>query len=106
LGQEWYGETIEDYDNMGKLGQGFTPVDDLEEVDLGDSCHARPTYINAGLSGEQKDKLCCLLKEFVGCFTWDYNEMLGFSRELVEHMLSINSGSDLISSQTKVLARR
>jgi hypothetical protein len=77
---------------MGKLGQGFTSVDDLEEVDLGDSCHARPTYINAGLSGEQKDKLCCLLKEFVGCFTWDYNEMLGFSRELVEHTLSIKLG--------------
>jgi hypothetical protein len=50
FGQERYGESNEDFDNMGKLGQGFTLDDELEEVDFGDGCHARPTY--ASLSGE------------------------------------------------------
>jgi hypothetical protein len=28
-------EVVEDFDDVGKLGQGFTTVDDLEEVDHG-----------------------------------------------------------------------
>jgi hypothetical protein len=30
-----------------------------------------------------------LLKEYSDCFTWSYTEMLGLSRELVEHRLPI-----------------
>jgi hypothetical protein len=29
-------EAIEDFDDLSKLGQGFTSVDPLEEVDIGD----------------------------------------------------------------------
>jgi hypothetical protein len=28
-------ETVEDFDDFGKLGQGFSLIDELEEVDLG-----------------------------------------------------------------------
>jgi hypothetical protein len=28
-------ETVEDFDDFGKLGQGFLLIDELEEVDLG-----------------------------------------------------------------------
>jgi hypothetical protein len=29
-------EAIEDFDDLSKLGKGFTPADPLEEVDIGD----------------------------------------------------------------------
>jgi hypothetical protein len=33
-----------------------------------------------------------LLREFSDCFAWEYTEMLGLSRELVEHALPIKPG--------------
>jgi hypothetical protein len=31
-------EAIKDFDDLSKLGQGFTSADPLEEVDIGDIC--------------------------------------------------------------------
>jgi hypothetical protein len=33
-------------------------VDRLEEMDIGDGTTPRPTYVNADLMDEQKDKYC------------------------------------------------
>jgi hypothetical protein len=33
-----------------------------------------------------------LLKEYSDCFAWNYTEMPGLSREIIEHRLSIKSG--------------
>jgi hypothetical protein len=85
-------EVVEDLDEVGKLGLGFSSVDRLEEVNLGDASTSRPTYINANLAGEQKTQMCELLREFVDCFAWAYTEMSGLSRELVEHTLPIKRG--------------
>ena len=85
-------ETIEDFDNMEKLGQGFSSADPLEEIDIGDGSIPRPTFIKASLKADQKSKVCLLLKEFVDCFAWNYTEMPGLSRDLVEHRLPIKSG--------------
>jgi hypothetical protein len=38
-------ETIDDFDELDKLGQGFTLADPLEQVDIGDSSMPRPTFI-------------------------------------------------------------
>jgi len=38
----------------GKLGQGFTSVDDLIEVDIGSGDKPRPTFISAKLNFECK----------------------------------------------------
>ena len=35
-------ESIEELDDMDKLGQGFTSADPLEEVDIGDGSVSRP----------------------------------------------------------------
>jgi hypothetical protein len=43
-----------------------------------------------------------LLKEFKDCFAWDYNEMPGLSREMVEHRLPLKPGKKPI----KQLPRR
>ena len=37
-----------------KLGFGFTPVDDLEEIDIGPGDRPRPTYISKKLEHEAK----------------------------------------------------
>jgi hypothetical protein len=34
---------VEDLDELGKLGRGFSSMDDLEEVDIGDGVVPRPT---------------------------------------------------------------
>jgi hypothetical protein len=67
-------------------------VDDLPEDNLGEGNGMRPTYISMNLSREQKEQLCGMLKEFMDCFAWDYTEMPGLSRELVQHVLPIKRG--------------
>jgi hypothetical protein len=45
-------ETIEDFDDVQKLGQGFSSADPLEEVDIGDGSIPRPTFINANMGAD------------------------------------------------------
>jgi len=58
--------------------------DPLEEVDLGDGSAKRRTYASAKINKEFRDRSVELLKEYKDCYAWDYNEMPGFSREMVE----------------------
>ena len=85
-------EAIEDFDDLDKLGQGFTSADPLEKVDIGDGTIPRPIFVNKNLSAKYKTDLINLLKEYVDCFVWEYHEMPGFSRDLVEHHLPIKAG--------------
>lgn len=82
--------TIEDF-NV-KLGQGFTSADVLEEVDIRSGDKPRPTFVSAKLDPDRKASLVTLLKEYRDCFAWDYHEMPGLSRSLVEHRLPIRKG--------------
>jgi hypothetical protein len=91
-GERGAAEVVEDLDDIRKLGQGFNSVDELEEIDLGKGGVKRPTYIRAGLLEAHRGELCRLLNEFVNCFAWDYTEMPGLSRDLVEHTLPIKRG--------------
>jgi hypothetical protein len=75
------GEVVEDFDDVGKLGQGFSLVDDLEEVDLSGGNTQRPTYVNKNLIEGQKNQVIELLREFMYCFVWEYTEMPGLSYE-------------------------
>jgi hypothetical protein len=84
-------EDIEDFEEVEKLGQCFSSVDPLEEIDIGDGITPRPTFVNKNMSLEQKDAIIKLLKEYVDCFALNYREMSGLSRELVEHRLPIKS---------------
>jgi hypothetical protein len=82
-------EVIDDFNDVGKLEQEFSSVDELVEINLGKEQPARPTYVNQNLSHDQKGMMCELLEEFQDYFAWDYSEMPGLSRELVEHALPI-----------------
>jgi hypothetical protein len=45
---------VEDLDELGKLGRGFSSMEDLEKVDIGDGVIPRPTYVSACLSMSEK----------------------------------------------------
>ena len=72
-----------------KLGHRFTSADLLEEIDIGDCDRPRPTFISANLDPEYKQELKNLLKEYEDCFAWEYYEMHGLDRSIVEHRLHI-----------------
>ena len=69
-------ESVEDLDNLGKLGQGFASIDELHELDIGDGNIAKPTYLSSKLTSTQKAEVCELFKEFVDCFAWEYLSLI------------------------------
>jgi hypothetical protein len=76
----------------GKLGRGFMSADKLEEIDIGNGDKPRTTFINANLESGFREELIKLLKEYKDCFAWDYSEMPGLDRSIVEHRLPIKPG--------------
>jgi hypothetical protein len=42
-------DLVDELEQEGKLGQGFSSLDRLEEVDIGDGSTPRSTYVNANL---------------------------------------------------------
>jgi hypothetical protein len=78
-------ESIEDFDEVEKLGQGFSSTDPLEEKDIGDGITPRLTFVNKNMSLEHKDAIIKLHRNYIDCFAWSYREMFGLSQELVEH---------------------
>ena len=63
--------------------------DPMEEVNLGTMEEPRITYISSLLSTALKENIISLLQEFKNCFVWNYDEMPGLDRSLVEHRLPI-----------------
>lgn len=72
-------ESIEELDDMDKLGPSFMLVDPLQEVDIRDGTVPRPMFINQHLKADYKATLIRLLKEYIDYFTWEYQEMPGVS---------------------------
>jgi hypothetical protein len=62
-------EAIEDFDEVEKLGQGFSSADPLEEIDIGDGITPRQTFVNKNMSLEHKDAIIKLLRDYIDCFT-------------------------------------
>jgi hypothetical protein len=76
----------------GKLGYGFTSADELEEVDIGPGDKPQPTFISKKLKPELREAMIILLREYTDCFAWDYTEMPGLDRSIVEHRLPLKPG--------------
>jgi hypothetical protein len=62
------GDMIEEFRDLDKLGQGFTSIDPLEEIDIGDGRTPRPTFVNKILETDPRNKMIDLLKEYSDCF--------------------------------------
>ena len=65
--------------------------DPMEEVNLGTVEESRITYISSLLPSDLKEWIMAALQEFKDYFSWNYDEMLGLDRSLVEHHLPIKS---------------
>src|SRR3954470_19792895 len=76
----------------GKLGYGFISADELEEIDIGPGDKPRPTFISTKLDPQLRDRMIALLKEYPDCFAWDYTEMPGLDRSIIEHRLPLKKG--------------
>ncbi|GKV47379.1 hypothetical protein SLEP1_g54284 [Rubroshorea leprosula] len=63
--------------------------DPLEEVNLGTEADPKITFINGSLEPCLHDKIISILHEYKDCLAWDYSEMPGLDRNLVEHRLPI-----------------
>ena len=61
--------------------------DPMEEVNLDTVEQPRITYISSLLSTNLKEQIISLLQEFKDYFAWNYDEMSGLDRRLVEHRL-------------------
>jgi hypothetical protein len=78
--------------NNRKLGYGFTSADELEEVDIGPRDKPQPIFISKKLDPSLREPMIALLKEYSDCFAWDYTEMPGLDRSIVEHQLPLKKG--------------
>jgi hypothetical protein len=76
----------------GKLGYGFTSADELEEIDIGPGDKPRPMFMSKKLHPSLRELMITLLKGYADCFAWDYTEMPGLDRSIVEHRLHLKSG--------------
>jgi hypothetical protein len=85
-------DAIEGYDEVEKLGQGFSSADPLEEIDIGHGITPSLTFVNKNMSLEHKAAIIILLRYYIDRFAWKYREMPGLSQELVEHRLPIKTG--------------
>jgi hypothetical protein len=74
------------------MEDGFTSADELEEIDIGPRDKPRPMFISKKLHPSLWEPMITLLKGYADCFTWDYTEMPGLDRSIVEHQLPLKSG--------------
>jgi hypothetical protein len=95
----------DEFDEEGKLGHGFMSADELEEVDIGLGDGPRPTFLSAKLDRGFKQELIQLLKEHRVYFAWEYYEMPGLSRSIVEHRFQSNPVINHISRLREGLNR-
>jgi hypothetical protein len=76
----------------GKLGYRFTSADELEEVDIGPEDKSWPTFVSKKLDPSLREPMIALLNQYSDCFAWDYTEMPGLDRRIVEHRLPLKKG--------------
>ena len=61
-------------------------------MNLGTKEDPRVTFVSGHLGPEEFNKITMILKKYKDCFTWDYPELSGLSKKLVEHRLPIKEG--------------
>ena len=58
-------------------------------MNLGIMEEPRITYISSLLPSNLKEGIIAILRKFKDCFAWNYDEMSGLDRSLVEHHLPV-----------------
>jgi hypothetical protein len=68
-------KAIADFEEVEKLGQGFSSADPLEDIDIGDRITPSPIFVNKNMSLEHKDAIIKFPKMYVDYFAWNYHKM-------------------------------
>ncbi|KAL0451749.1 UNVERIFIED_CONTAM: Transposon Tf2-12 polyprotein [Sesamum latifolium] len=68
-------------------------IDELREVNLGNTEDPRPIYTSASLTQEEEEAYIMLLHEFKNVFAWSYKEMPGLDPKVAVHHLSVKKGA-------------
>ncbi|KAL0456161.1 UNVERIFIED_CONTAM: Retrovirus-related Pol polyprotein from transposon.6 [Sesamum latifolium] len=68
-------------------------VDELREVNLGNTEDPQPIYTSASLTQEEEEAYIMLLHEFKYVFAWSYKEMPGLDPKVAVHHLSVKKGA-------------
>ncbi|KAL0448150.1 UNVERIFIED_CONTAM: Polyprotein P3 [Sesamum latifolium] len=68
-------------------------VDELREVNLGNTENPRPIYTSASLTQEEDGAYITLLHEFKDVFAWSYKKMPGLDPKVAVHHLSVKKGA-------------
>ena len=63
--------------------------DSMEEVNINTMKKPRITYISSLLPTNLTEQIISLLQEFKDCFAWNYDEIPGLDKGLVEHRFPI-----------------
>lgn len=78
----------------------------LEKIDLGDGTIKKPTYISVKIDPSLKIQMIEFLKEFNDCFFWDYDEILGLNRDVVELKLPTRRDKRLVKQTPRRFAQK
>nr|KYP34903.1 Retrotransposable element Tf2 [Cajanus cajan] len=78
--------------------------DPLEEVNLGTIEKRRITYVSKLAEKSVKEQIVQVLHEYKDCFAWDYEEMPGLDRNLVEHRLPMILGKKPVKQNPRRFA--
>ncbi|KAL0449525.1 UNVERIFIED_CONTAM: Transposon Tf2-12 polyprotein [Sesamum latifolium] len=68
-------------------------VDELREVNLGNTEDPRPIYTSASLTQEEKGAYITLFHQFKDVFTWSYKEIPGLDPKVAVHHLLVKKGA-------------
>ncbi|MCI37848.1 hypothetical protein A2U01_0059075, partial [Trifolium medium] len=86
-------------DEIGKL------EDPLEEVNLAEEGETpKSTYVSSLLEKSLKQEIIKILNEFKDCFAWEYTDMTGLDRTLVEHRLPLKAGKKPVKQNLRRFA--
>jgi hypothetical protein len=70
----------------------FVAIWQTVEIDIGPRDKPQLAFISKKLDPSLREPMIALLKEYSDCFAWDYMEMPGLDRSIVEHRLPLKKG--------------
>jgi hypothetical protein len=61
--------------------------------------HTWPIFVSKKLDPSLREPMIALLKEYFDCFAWNYTEMPGLDRSIIEHRLPLKKGFQLFQQR-------
>ena len=73
--------------------------DKVTQVNLRDEVNPKLIFISKGLSPIKKEDLIQLIREYIGVFIWNYEDMPGLDPQIAMHRLNINPDAKPVKQQ-------